>query len=101
MDPLADKLMLVVTLLLFALRGWTSWIILSLVVAKELVMVVASALLYKKQTVVYSNFWGKAATLLFTVAVVLTFCWTGCIRRTASSCGSPLPCPLWRWAAMA
>lgn len=73
MDPLADKLMLVVTLLLFALRGWTSWIILSLVVAKELVMVVASALLYKKQTVAYSNFWGKAATLLFTVAVVLTF----------------------------
>ena len=34
MDPLADKLMLVVTLLLFALRGRTSWIILSLVVAK-------------------------------------------------------------------
>ena len=36
-------------------------------------MVVASALLYKKHTVVYSNLWGKAATFLFTVAVVLTF----------------------------
>ncbi len=73
MDPLADKLMLVVTLLLFALKGWTSWLILGLVVAKELVMVTASAFLYKKHTVVYSNFWGKAATFLFTVAVVLTF----------------------------
>ena len=73
MDPLADKLMLVVTLLLFALKGWTSWVILALVVAKELVMVVASVLLYKKHTVVYSNLWGKAATFLFTVAVVLTF----------------------------
>ncbi len=73
MDPLADKLMLVVTLLLFAQKGWTSWVILGLVVAKELTMVVASALLYKKHTVVYSNIWGKSATFLFTIAVVLTF----------------------------
>ena len=73
MDPLADKLMLVVTLLLFAGKGWTPMIIPILVIIKELIMVVGSALLLKKRTVVFSNALGKVTTFLFTLAVVLTF----------------------------
>jgi cardiolipin synthase len=73
MDPLADKLMLVVTLLLFAEKGWTPMVIPILVMIKELVMIVGSALLLKKHTVVFSNALGKTTTFIFTVAVVLTF----------------------------
>jgi len=73
MDPLADKLMLVVTLVLFAKEGWTPWLVPIIIILKELAMVLGGLFMLKKNTVVYANFWGKAATFLFTLAVVLTF----------------------------
>jgi cardiolipin synthase len=73
LDPLADKLMLVMTLTLFVVQGWTPWIILALVVAKELLMIWGSVYLFRKNTVVFSNKIGKCSTFIFTVAVVLTF----------------------------
>ena len=73
MDPLADKLMLIITLVLFAMEGWTPWMVPVVIITKELAMVIGGLFMLKKKTVVYANFWGKAATFLFTVAVVLTF----------------------------
>lgn len=72
-DPLADKLLLIVALLCFTMKGFLPWFILIFVLAKEGIMIIAGAVLYKKNVVVYAKKFGKYATLVFNVAVILTF----------------------------
>lgn len=69
LDPLADKLMLLTVL--FCLSSKTlipSWIFV-IVAIKEVAMIVSGIFLYKKDTIIPSNFFGKASTVLFYISI--------------------------------
>ena len=72
MDPLADKLMLIVALICMVARGYLPLGILLFVLLKEGVMVVGGLLLYNKDVVVYAAGFGKVATFVFNAAVVIS-----------------------------
>lgn len=72
MDPLADKLTQISVLAtLVAVQIIPVWI-LAIVILKELIMVVGASFLYGKDVVVYSKWYGKLATVLFYVAIVIS-----------------------------
>lgn len=70
LDPLADKLTQIsmIASLVFAdvIHPW----ILTVLLAKELVMIAGSAFLYGKNVIVYSRWYGKLATVLLYLAIV-------------------------------
>lgn len=72
LDPLADKLMLISALLCFYSRDWIPLWLLVLVLAKELIMIVGGALLFRKKVVVYADWFGKSAAGVFNAAVAVT-----------------------------
>lgn len=72
MDPLADKLTQIAVLTsLVTLEIIPVWILI-IVVIKELVMVIGASFLYGKDVVVYSKWYGKLATVLFFVAIIIS-----------------------------
>lgn len=72
MDPLADKLTQISVLAsLTTVEIIPVWI-LAIVVLKELIMVVGASFLYGKDVVVYSKWYGKLATVLFYLAIVIS-----------------------------
>jgi len=73
-DPLADKLTQIALLLSLTLLGiLPSWWIFGVVLIKELVLVISASVLYsKKDVVVYSKWYGKLATTLFYLAIVVS-----------------------------
>ncbi len=82
-DPLADKLMVLSILCCLSSDGCLAphkWDFLNLVIPtvmiiKEFIMLAGSMYMLKRGVVVHSNFWGKAATLLFVVGIVMVFPW--------------------------
>ncbi len=72
LDPLADKLMLIAALICFCINGWVPVWLVAVVVAKELIMIIGGALLWKKEIVVYADWFGKFATGFFNAGVVAT-----------------------------
>lgn len=72
-DPLADKLTQVSLLLSLAiLKILPKWIF-AIVFIKECVMIISASILYKrKDVVVYSKWYGKLATVLFYLAIVVS-----------------------------
>ncbi len=70
LDPLADKLMLLTVLFSLSYTKMIPLWIFIVIAAKELAMIVSGIFLYKKDTVIPSNFFGKAATVLFYVAIL-------------------------------
>ena len=70
-DPLADKLMQVTAVLCLYLCGmlppWVLW----LIVVKECTMVVTAVYMFIRKVVTYSDWYGKAATVVFYAAVLL------------------------------
>ena len=73
MDPLADKLMLITTLICLYLTGSIPLWVPIVIGVKEFTMITVAAFLYRKEIVLPANFFGKLATVLFTLAVVLSF----------------------------
>ena len=73
MDPLADKLMLMTTLICLYITGRVPLAVPIIVVVKEWTMITAAALLYRKNIIQPANLFGKLSTLLFTVSVILSF----------------------------
>lgn len=73
MDPLADKLLLIVALICLTSKGFLPGFIMVFVLVKELIMVIGGLLLYKKNVVVYAKSFGKYASFFFNSGVVLTF----------------------------
>ncbi|MBE5761724.1 MAG: CDP-alcohol phosphatidyltransferase family protein [Clostridiales bacterium] len=75
MDPLADKVMLLTVLCCFYFVDHAiPLFVLLIALIKECAMVVGGVFLYKKRDiVVYSKLYGKLATGLFFIGVVLTF----------------------------
>ena len=72
-DPLADKLMVISALTCHVITGVFPWPVLAIIAAKELVMVIGSAILLNKGHVAYSNIFGKVATVVFMAALILGF----------------------------
>ena len=70
MDPLADKLTQIATLTSLVIMDIIPTWILIIVLAKEFIMIVGASFLYGKDVVVYSRWYGKAATVLFYLAIV-------------------------------
>lgn len=71
MDPLADKLMLIVVLISLYTLQIVPLLVIIVVFIKELLMVLGAIFLYKnRKTVVQSNFFGKAASVAFYVAII-------------------------------
>ena len=72
LDPLADKLtqLSMVASLVWAdvISGW----ILAVLLIKELIMIAGAAFLYGKSVVVYSRWYGKLATVLLYLSVVVS-----------------------------
>ena len=72
-DPLADKLTQMSLLLSLAILKILPWWIFAIVFIKECVMIISASLMYKKEdVVVYSKWYGKLATVLFYLAIVVT-----------------------------
>lgn len=72
MDPLADKLTQIATLFsLVIVKVIPIWILI-IVLIKEFIMIVGASFLYGKDVVVYSKWYGKLATVLFYIAIVLS-----------------------------
>lgn len=71
LDPLADKLMVLTALACFYFRDWIPLWLLFVVLAKELIMIIGGIILYKKEIVVYADWFGKFAAGFFNVGVAL------------------------------
>ena len=72
MDPLADKLTQISVLASLVAVNIIPFWILVIVILKELLMVVGASFLYGKDVVVYSKWYGKLATVLFYLAIVIS-----------------------------
>ena len=72
MDPLADKLTQISVLYILVSSNIIPVWILGIVILKELIMVIGASFLYGKDVVVYSKWYGKLATVLFYVAIVVS-----------------------------
>lgn len=82
-DPLADKLMVLSILFCLASDGYLApvkyramnWVIMISMLVKEFIMMCGSMVMLQKGVVVQANIWGKAATFLFVVGILLVFPW--------------------------
>ena len=72
MDPLADKLTQISMLCALVIQNIIPFWILMIVLLKEAIMVSGASFLYGKNVVVYSRWYGKLATVLFYIAIVLS-----------------------------
>lgn len=72
MDPLADKMTQISLLLTITFKQIISFWIVSIVIFKEFLMVSGASFLYGKELVVSSKWYGKLATVLFYIAIVLS-----------------------------
>ncbi len=73
LDPLADKLMVLTALICQGIAGVFPWLAVCIVAGKELLMMLGSLVLLKRNIVVYSNLFGKAAQVFFILSLVLSF----------------------------
>ena len=71
-DPLADKLMQITALIILTIQKNIPVFVLTIVIIKELLMVIGSIVLLKQNKyVVSANWYGKMATVLFYFAIVM------------------------------
>jgi cardiolipin synthase (CMP-forming) len=71
LDPLADKLMLLTVLSCLVIKNYISLWILIIVAVKEIFMIASGTFLYKKNTVIPSNIFGKISTFLFYLSIFI------------------------------
>ena len=71
-DPLADKATQISVLIVLALKTIIPMWILIIVVLKEFAMISGASFLYGKEFVVSSRWYGKLATVLFYIAIVVS-----------------------------
>ncbi|NTW70928.1 MAG: CDP-diacylglycerol--glycerol-3-phosphate 3-phosphatidyltransferase [Eubacteriaceae bacterium] len=73
LDPFADKLMLLTVLVSLYLKGIIPGFILPVVIIKEAFLILSTSVLFfrKDRIVIPANIFGKSATVLFTVSIVL------------------------------
>ena len=71
-DPLADKLTQISTLIVLVIQQIIPIWILIVVIVKEVLMIAGAAFLYDKNTIVGSRWYGKAATVVFYIAIFVS-----------------------------
>lgn len=74
-DPFADKLMQITAIVCLAMMKIIPKWLLVIVIAKEATMIVIGGILYLRKIVVRSNWYGKAATVIFYAAVLCIILW--------------------------
>lgn len=72
MDPLADKLTQLSMLVMLTIQKIIPFWIVIVVFIKELCMICGASFLYGKELVVSSKWYGKVATILFYIAIVVS-----------------------------
>ncbi|MBE5781529.1 MAG: CDP-diacylglycerol--glycerol-3-phosphate 3-phosphatidyltransferase [Clostridiales bacterium] len=73
-DPLADKLMTISVMICFMITGDIPTLLVAVFLAKDLILVLGSAVLLKdKDIVVFSDIFGKLATVVLALGLALTF----------------------------
>lgn len=72
MDPLADKLTQLSMLFVLTTKKIIPFWIITVVAIKEFLMVCGASFLYRKEFVVSSKWYGKASTVLFYIAIVVS-----------------------------
>lgn len=71
MDPLADKLMLITVLISLTAKELVPTFVVIVVIVKELLLIIGATFLYKsRKVVVQANYFGKAASMAFFLAVL-------------------------------
>ena len=73
LDPLADKLTQIFCIGTLSLCNIIPSFIFIFVIIKEFFMITGASILYKKDIIVYSKWYGKLATVLFYIAIVISF----------------------------
>lgn len=71
LDPLADKGMQITMLMSMATAQLMPWVVVMFLFLKELLMCVGGAVLYKANTVIAANSYGKISTVVTSSCVVL------------------------------
>ncbi len=71
LDPLADKGMQITMLMSMATAQLMPWVVVIFLFLKELLMCVGGAVLYKANTVIAANSYGKISTVVTSSCVVL------------------------------
>jgi len=94
MDPLADKLLCVTALAFLASSGKANWIPVTPIIVKEVILIIGSIGLIKKDIVLPSQRIGKVAQWLMIVAISLSF-----FHNSFANWAVPLDAIL-LWAAM-
>jgi len=69
MDPLADKLTQISILVFLCIKNIIPTWMIVIIFFKELIMIVGASLLYKKDLIFSSKWWGKLATVIFYIAI--------------------------------
>ena len=70
-DPLVDKLMQITVLFGLAVKGLIPFWFISIIIAKELIMILASMVLYIKKIIVQAKWYGKMSTVIFYAVMFL------------------------------
>lgn len=73
MDPLADKLAQISVLLTLTIKEIIPFWIISVMLIKELILIIGASFLYGKKLVVSSKWYGKLTTVILYLAVVSSF----------------------------
>ena len=71
-DPLADKLTQIATLVSIVIKGIIPYWILIVILLKEVIMICGASFLYGKSTVVSSRWFGKLSTVVLYIAIFLS-----------------------------
>lgn len=77
LDPLADKVMILVSLICLWDAGAVSLLVIILIAAKEAYMFIGAGALLRHSVVIPADKWGKASTLLFIAAFIFLYPWHG------------------------
>lgn len=73
LDPLADKLLKIATLICFGIVGVIPlWLVITLI-SIDIAMIIAGVILYGKHITIPSNWIGKTGTLVMTIGLILCF----------------------------
>ena len=74
-DPFVDKLMQITAIVCLALAEILPVWIIAIVICKEAAMIIIGGILYLKKIVVHSNWYGKAATVIFYATIFIMILW--------------------------
>jgi CDP-diacylglycerol--glycerol-3-phosphate 3-phosphatidyltransferase len=70
-DPLADKVLIIVTMLVLAVLGRVPWLAVWIIIARELLITILRFFAGKKGLSIAASFWGKLKTFIQILAIAV------------------------------